>query len=134
MNECRIVLSSYLVSGCGIKCHWFPFGLGNGCENWGLDQLGLQRPLAGGAVEQNRIAVSFPDCGQLDASGAVQAKEDATGPLATNQNAFGHLERAALEFVLVAKGLVDISSLVVQVVELERESRHWGRRLLKNDA
>ena len=61
------------------------------------------------------------------------AIEDAAGSAATNKDPLGDLKGAEFKFVLIANGLVDIVSQVIQVVELERICRHWVRRLLAEE-
>src|SRR5262245_28038395 len=122
------------------ECKWMNWCLllppsGEGvAQNGRLHELGLADALAGRVVKQDRVPVGFPNGRQLDAAGAVQAKEDAARSLGADQNPLGDQKRADFQFVLVANGLVDISSKVVQVVDLERGSRHEGRGLLRIDA
>jgi hypothetical protein len=96
-----------------------------------VDELRLEDALATGAVEQDRVTVGFPDGGQLHAPGAMQAKKDAAGLSTANQDSFGDLKGINLEFILLTYCAVDIVSKVFQVVNLERLSRHWQRRLLR---
>src|SRR5262245_3039020 len=49
-------------------------------QHRGLDELGFEDPLAAGTIKQDGVAVGFPDCGELDAAGSMQAKENAAGP------------------------------------------------------
>jgi len=93
-----------------------------GCcfQDGGLNQLGLLQALARGAVEEDGVAVGFPDSGELYAAGAVQAEEDAAGPLAANQNPFRDLKSTDLQFVLLANFVMDVSAKLIQVVKLER--------------
>jgi hypothetical protein len=100
-----------------------------------LNELCLANSFAARIVKEHRVPVGFPNRGEFDAPRAVQAEENAAGPRAANENAFGNGESADFEFVLMANGLMDVRSQVCQVVKLERLSRHWGRTLLvgKND-
>jgi len=95
-----------------------------------LDELNLENPLAAGAVKEHRIAIGLPDRGQLDAARAMEAKEDAAGFPAAYEDSFGDLKRIDLEFILLADCVLDITTEVFQVVNLERLSRHWQRKLL----
>jgi hypothetical protein len=95
--------------------------LGGCCfQHGGLDQLGLFQAFARGTVEEDGVAIGFPDGGELDAAGAVQAEEDAAGPLSANQNPFRDLKSTDLQFVLLANFVMDVSAKLIQVVKLER--------------
>jgi hypothetical protein len=96
-----------------------------------LDELRFANALAAGAVKQDGIAVGFPDRSQLYAAGTVEAKKDAARLSAANQDSLRNLKGIDLEFILLANGGVDICSKVCQVVNLERLSRHWQRKLLR---
>jgi hypothetical protein len=83
-----------------------------------LDQLNPVDALAAGAVEQDGVAIGFPNGGQLDAPRAMQAKENAARPFAADQDAFRDFKRSRLQFMLVAKAMMDKSTQVIQVVKL----------------
>jgi hypothetical protein len=83
-----------------------------------LDQLRPAYALSTGAVKQDGVAVGFPNGGQLHATGTMQAKENATGTAAADQHSFGNSKGTYLQFVLLANRVLDVTSEVVQVVNL----------------
>jgi hypothetical protein len=95
-----------------------------------VDELRFANALASRTVKQNGVSVGLPDRSQLDASRAVQAKEDAARFSAANQNSLCHLKGTNLELILLANCIVDIGFKVIQIVNLERVSRHWQHKLL----
>src|SRR5262245_55194157 len=95
------------------------------------DELRLADTLAAGAVKQDRVAVGFPDCGELHAAGSVKAEENAASLAAANQDPFGYLKGADLEFILLADRVLYICAEVFQVVNVHRLGRHWQRKLLR---
>jgi hypothetical protein len=72
-----------------------------------LNELRLANPLTTGVVEEHRIAVGFPDRGEFDASGSMEAKEYAAGPRTADEDAFCNLECSDFEFVLLANCLMN---------------------------
>jgi len=95
-----------------------------------VNELSLANPLSRRVVEQDRISIGFPNRRQFDAARAVEAKEYAARPFAANQDSFRYLKRSRLKFMLIAKGLMDKSAQVIQVVKLEGLFQHGKRGLL----
>src|SRR5688500_10475464 len=77
-------------------------------QHWGLDQPGLEHPLARRAVKQDRVAVGFPDRRELDAPRPVQAEENAARPLAADQDPLADFKSSGLQLILVADRLVHV--------------------------
>jgi hypothetical protein len=82
-------------------------------ENWSLDQLCPAHPLATGAVKQDRVAIGFPNRGQLDASRAVQAEKNSAWTAAANQNSLCNTKGTYLQFILLANRIVNVTSKIV---------------------
>ena len=75
-----------------------------------LDKLRFADALAAGAVKQDRVAVRFPNRGQLHAAWPVQAKKHAARTASANQDSFGNVKGANLQFILLADGVLDVNA------------------------
>ena len=108
-----------------VRTAYFPRLRECGRECRRLDEQCLAGALATGAVKQDSVAIRFPDRGEFDAAWAMHAKEDAARLFAPDQDSFRYAKGRWFEFILIANRVVDIGSEVVQIVDLERLSRHF---------
>ena len=78
-----------------------------------LDKLRLADALAAGAVEQNRIAIRFPNGGQLHTSRPMQAEKHPAWTAAANKDSLRNTKCTYLQFILLANRVVNKTSKVV---------------------
>jgi len=74
--------------------------------------------LTTGAIEQDGVAIGFPNGGQLHAPRTMQAKENATWTATADQHSFRDSKGTYLQFILLANCVLDVTSEVIQVVNL----------------
>jgi len=67
-----------------------------------LDELGFLKALASHAVEQDLVAIRFPDRGQSGQSRPVQTEVDSAGFTSSRQNPFRQWKRSCLQMIFVA--------------------------------
>lgn len=72
-----------------------------------FDELGLKKPLAGGAVEENLVSIGLPNRGEPGCPRSVQAEVNTTGFPPSKEDPFGHPKRAELKLITVTEGFVD---------------------------
>jgi hypothetical protein len=92
------------ISRLRVKGQWVARLDEHGGKLGGLNELGFQDPFATGVVEQDGVAIGFPDRRQFDAPRAVHAEEDAAGALAADEDSFGDRKSSDLQLILIAKG------------------------------
>jgi hypothetical protein len=95
-------------------------------ETWGLSQLRLLEPVAGGAVKQNAVPIRFPNGGELDPSGPVEAEKDPAGLSRPAEYPFGHLKGIDLKLMVLTKRFVDVIPKLFQTVEVANACQHLG--------
>jgi hypothetical protein len=93
-------------------------------QEWGFQQLGLQKPLALRTVEQNLVAVGLPNRGELSGSGAMQTKIDAATLLTANKNPLAQPKSPDLKLIMTANGCVDVFSKTLDTLNLLKTSQH----------
>jgi hypothetical protein len=97
---------------------------------WGCGKLRFLLSLAVGAVEQNRVALEFPNRRKFHAAWTMQAEKQATGLVVAHQDAFRDVKGSYLQFVVMAKGGLNVLSQLIQVVNGHLGDRHRGIHLL----
>jgi hypothetical protein len=81
----------------------------------GANELDFLQPLAGRAVEQDRIPFRFPDRRKLNRPRTMQAKQDSAWLTFAEQGMLRHPKRAEYELMLQAEGVSDKVSQIVQI-------------------
>jgi hypothetical protein len=89
-----------------------------------LRELDAQNTFAVRAVKKDGVPAGFPDRNQLDTPRAVKAEKDPAGCSAFFQDAFGEVKGSDLQFVLLAKLLLDVVSQILEIPDLHRVSLH----------
>jgi hypothetical protein len=87
--------------------------------------LGLEELFSTRAIEQNLVAIGFPDGGELCGPRAMEAKIDPAGFIASQQNSFRHPIGPGLELVVITNGFVDVFSKIVNAFNLLKTSQHY---------
>ncbi len=64
-------------------------------------QASTVETFASRVVKQDGVAFRFPNCRDLYRTGAMQAKEDAAGFTAADQNALRHTKRVQFELIVM---------------------------------
>jgi hypothetical protein len=83
-----------------------------------MNQLRPAHALAAGAIEQDGVAIGFPNGSEFHTARTMQAKEDSAGTAAADKHSFGNVKCTYLQFILLANCVVDVTAKVVQVVNL----------------
>lgn len=97
-----------------------------GLKTGGRNQRGAVETFTSRAVKEDRIAIGFPDSGELHRSGAMKTEVDSAGPIAPHEYAFCDVECIDLQFVLITQRLVDVFAKLSQIVKTKRFSHDRG--------
>jgi hypothetical protein len=95
-----------------------------------FDELDLLQSLAGRPVKQDCVAFGFPNRREFDRPRAVQTKQDSARLIPTEQQTLRHPKRTDYELMLIAEGLINEISQVVQVLYILGSRHHCGVNLL----
>jgi hypothetical protein len=111
LDNCWMKLDDCVVELCLIQTGW-------------LRELDAQYTFTARTIEKNGVPTGFPNGDQLDTPRAVKAEKDPAGCAALFQDTFGKVERSDLQFVLLAKLLLDVVSQVFEIPDLHRVCLH----------
>lgn len=91
-----------------------------------FEELDLQDPLSARAVEQDLVAVGFPDGGELGRPRSVHAEIDAARFVAPQQGSLRQRKSPLLQLKATANRRVDIFSKIVNGSNLLKTGQHFS--------